>query len=66
MRLRWRNCSPTDVFLVYGALFVVVRLSLDDGHGAVELFDEDESDHLVGEGHAGEGDFVVGALVNLL
>ena len=44
----------------------MVRFPPYDGHGAVELFREDEADHLVGESHAGEGDFVVRPLVDFL
>ena len=43
------------------SLFVVVGLAFDDGAGAVNLFGEDEADHLVGEGEAGEGELLVGS-----
>lgn len=36
-------------------LFVVIGFALDDGAGAINLLGEDESHHLVGEGHLGEG-----------
>ena len=29
----------------------MIRLTAQNGHGAVELFGEDEANHLVGEGH---------------
>ena len=35
-------------------LFVVVGLAFDDGAGAIDLFCEDEADHLVREGELGE------------
>lgn len=47
-------------------LFVVVGFVVEDGHGAVDLFDEEEADHLVGEGHFGEGEFFVGAFVDAI
>ena len=40
-------------------LVVVVGLVVEDGEGAVELFDEEEAHHLVVEGHLGEGYLVV-------
>ena len=46
---------------VISLLFVVVGLAFDNGAGAVDLFGEDEADHLVGEGEAGEGELLVGA-----
>ena len=39
---------------------MVIRLSSHDGHGAIELLDEDEAHHLVGEGHLGEGNLLDG------
>ena len=45
----------SDFFLL---LFVVVGFVVEDGEGPVELFGEQQADHLVGEGHFGEGDFV--------
>ena len=36
-------------------LFVVIGFAFDDGAGAINLLGEDESHHLVGEGHLGEG-----------
>ena len=42
-------------------LFVVVGLAFDDGAGAVDLFGEDEADHLVGKSEAGEGELLVGS-----
>ena len=41
-------------------LFVVVRRAVQDGHGTVELLDEDEPYHLVREGHARHGQLFVG------
>ena len=35
-----------------------------DGEGAVVLLDEDEAHHLVGEGHAGEGEFGVSGVID--
>ncbi len=43
---------------------MVILLALEDGAGAVELFDEDEADHLMRERHLGERDLVVGALID--
>ena len=31
--------------------FVMIRLTFEDGHGAVELFKKYHADHLVGKGH---------------
>ena len=42
-------------------LFVVVGFAFDDGAGAVDLFGENEADHLVGEGELREGELFVGA-----
>ena len=36
----------------WGWSVVVVGLVAEDGHGAVELFGYEETDHLVAEGHA--------------
>ena len=43
---------------------MVVGFVVEYGHGAVDLFDEEETNHLVGEGHFGEGEFFVGAFVH--
>ena len=40
---------------------VMIRLSIEDGIGSIELLNEDETNHLVGEGHWGKGDFLVGS-----
>ena len=32
---------------------MMIGLAFDDGAGAVDLFGEDQTDHLVGEGHLG-------------
>ncbi len=45
----------------YGLLFVMIGLSIEDGIGSIELLNEDETNHLVGEGHWGKGDFLVGS-----
>lgn len=45
-------------------LFVVVLLALKDSAGAVELFDEDEAYHLMGERHAGKGDHRLGTFID--
>lgn len=45
-------------------LFVVVRLASQDGHGTVNLLDEDEANHLVGEGHPGEGNLFLCRQIN--
>ena len=39
---------------------IVVRLVVENCKGAVELFHEEEPDHLVVEGHLREGYLVVG------
>lgn len=38
----------------------MIGLSIEDGIGTIELLNEDETNHLVGEGHWGKGDFLVG------
>ena len=43
---------------------MVVGEVTQDGEGAVVLFDEDEAHHLVGEGHAGEGEAGVGGVID--
>ena len=43
---------------------MVVRLAAEDGHGAIELFNKQQTDHLVAEGHLAEADFGICALVN--
>ena len=48
-----------------GGLLVVVGQMVDDGEGAVVLLDKEEAHHLVGEGHGGQGDLVVGALIDI-
>lgn len=50
----------------YSELNMVVGLTLPDGHGAVELFGEDEAGEDVREGHLRKGDFVVAAGIHLL
>ena len=39
----------------------MIGLSIKDGIGSIELLDEDETNHLMGEGHWGKGDFLVGS-----
>lgn len=39
----------------------MIGLSIEDGIGSIELLNEDETNHLVGEGHWGKGDFLVGS-----
>ena len=46
--------------------FVVVRLAVEDGHGAVELLGEDEAYHLVRECHLRERDFLIGSGIYFL
>ena len=43
---------------------MMVGLALDDGAGPVELFDEDETDHLMREGHLGKRYLLVGTSVD--
>ena len=43
---------------------MVIGFALDDGAGAVDLFGEDQADHLVGEGHLGEGQLLVGPCID--
>ncbi len=52
-----RRCKYTTFFL-FGKIIcrkmpslIVIRLVVEDGEGAVELFHEEEPDHLVVEGH---------------
>ena len=45
-------------------LLVVVGFALDDGAGAVELFQKDGTHHLVGEGEARQRQLLVGALIH--
>lgn len=40
---------------------VMIGLTIEDGIGSIELLNEDETNHLVGEGHWGKGDFLVGS-----
>lgn len=48
-----------------GELFVVIGFAFKDGHGAIELFGEDEAGEHVREGHFGEGDAVISTLIDL-
>lgn len=47
-------------------LFMMIRLSLHYGAGPVELFDENQSHHLMGECHSAQRNHFVGALVDRL
>ena len=44
---------------------MVVWFAAHDGHGTVELLDEDETNHLVGEGHLRKAQFLVGGGIDL-
>ena len=57
-----RGCAYFDTpsfsffydFILYNfaaTSFMVIRFAFDDGHGTVNLLDEDEAYHLMGEGH---------------
>lgn len=48
------------IIILFFFLFVMIGLSIEDGIGSIELLNEDETNHLVGEGHWGKGDFLVG------
>ena len=43
---------------------MVIGFTPENGHCAVELLNGHYSYHLVGEGHEGEGEFAVGALID--
>ena len=43
---------------------MVIRLSFQDGHGAVELLAEDEAGEDVGEGHLRQRYFVIASFIN--
>ena len=45
---------------------MVVGFTAEDGHGAVELLDEQQADHLVAESHLAEADLGIGTLINRL
>ena len=47
------------------ASFMVVGFTIEDGIGAIELLNEDETYHLVGEGHGGEGNLLVGSGIDI-
>jgi hypothetical protein len=44
------NNSPLSI--LNSQLFMMVRASVQDGHGAIELLYEDEAHHLMGKSHA--------------
>ena len=44
---------------------MVVGLTAENGHGAVELLGEDEAYHLMGAGHRGERNLLASASVHL-
>ena len=48
-----------------GSSLVVVGFVVENGEGTVELLCEDEADHLVGEGHRGKGELLVGSCIDL-
>lgn len=52
------------IFSCKGTLFIVVLFPPQDSHCPVELFGEEEPDHLVAESHFTEGEFAVGAVVD--
>lgn len=37
---------------------MMIRFPVQDGHRSIELFDEDQADHLMRKGHLAEGDFL--------
>ena len=43
---------------------MVIRFALDDGASTIERLGEDEAHHLVGEGHLGEGNLLVGSAID--
>ena len=45
---------------------MMIGFSPDDGESAIELFDEEEADHLVGEGHPREGELLLCCLVDAI
>ena len=47
-------------------LLMVVGFTAEDGHGAVELFNEQQPDHLMAESHLAEGDLGIRALIHRL
>ena len=38
--------------------FMMIRFPVQDSHRSIELFDEDQADHLMRKGHLAEGDFL--------
>lgn len=40
-------------------LFMMIRFAVDDGHGPIDLFGENQTDHLMRECHARKRDFLV-------
>lgn len=44
----------------------MIGFVVENGHGPVDLLDEEETYHLVGEGHLAEGDFLIGHTMDLL
>ena len=45
---------------------MVVGFTAEDGHGAVELLNEQQPDHLVAESHLAEADLGIGTLIDRL
>ena len=48
------------------SLLMVVGFTAEDGHGAVELLNEQQADHLVAESHLAEADLGIGTLIDRL
>ena len=53
-------------FLSFYPLFVVVRLTFYNSTCAIERLGKDKAHHLMREGHLGEGNLLVGAVVDRL
>ena len=51
-------------FLSFYPLFVVVRLTFYNSTCAIERLGKDKAHHLMREGHLGEGDLLVGAVID--
>ena len=44
--------------------FMMIRLATKYRHGAINLLDKHEADHLMGKGHLREGNFLLRRLVD--
>ena len=42
---------------------MMIRLAVENGHGAINLFDKQQANHLVRECHLAQGDFFLGHFV---